>query len=560
MTLERHLTVPAPRRRRPGGDGRTAAVPTGPERPRAEVAGVDPGGGSSASGRPNGPADQQTPTPTLIGWVTRSAAAVRSASPRPAVSRAAGGDRSAALLERTWRWPLAACLAFRVASGVGPVAYVYAVFDRSIVLPVLCVALLLVVANVVMGARLLLRSVRGPLHRATVTRWIVADLVVAVLVNLWSALVIPGGIGEPYHDVFWFYLMGTVMLWTGRFGPLGGAVIAAGSVPLQLAMAAIDPGAAAHPPAIALIGRSSWLVVGLFASWLILVLVRSTVQVALDEGIRAGRHAEHVRTLRALHDTVLQTLEGIVLFGSNPAVPDTERLDRVISAARRQSADLRETLDELAAGASGATADCPAPPASRPGTTVDGAPGTGADLREELVTALAAPAADLARLGVRLDVDGATVSDVRLSPAMSEALRSSAHEALVNVVRHAQASRVTVRAAAAAGQVRVVVEDDGHGFDSRAAPGFGIQQSILGRLRDVGGDAEVRSAPHRGTRVTMWVPTEEARFRQSGRGQGGIRTQDPRRRIDPTSTGRGETPRPAPACLFGSSSRRTGAP
>lgn len=513
MTGERQLTVPSTRRRRPGGDGRTTAAPAGPERPRAEFTRVHPGGGASSSERPNGPADRQAPNPTIIGWVLRCAAAVRSASARPATSRATGkatgSDRLTALLERTWRWPLASCLAFRVASGVGPVAYAYAAFDWSVVFPVLCVALLLVAANLVMGALLLIRPTRGPLRRAAVTRWIFADLVVAVLVNLWSALVIPGAIGEPYHDVFWFYLMGTVMLWTGRFGPLGGVVVAAGSVPLQLAMAAVAPGAPVYPPAIALIGRSSWLAVGLFASWLILMLVRNTVQVALDEGIRAGRHAEQVRTLRALHDTVLQTLEGIVLFGSNPAVPDTERLARVISAARHQSADLRETLDELAAGASGTTTDYSALQPSKPRSTADGAAGTGMDLREELVTALAVPAEDLARLGVRVDVDSAKVADVRLSPARSEAVRSSAYEALVNVVRHAQASHVTVRAATAADQVRVVVEDDGHGFDPREAEGFGIQQSILGRLRDVGGDADVRSAPQRGTRVTMWVPADE---------------------------------------------------
>jgi signal transduction histidine kinase len=497
----------------------------------------------------------------------RCAAAVRSVSARPTPARATGSNRLAALLDRTWRWPIASCLAFRVASGIGPVAYVYASFDWSVVFPVLCVALLLVAANVVMGALLLLRPMSDPLRRVAVTRWIVADLVVAVAVNLWSALVLPGAITEPYHDVFWFYLMGTVMLWTGRFGPLGGAVIAAGSIPLQLGMVAVGPGAPTYPPAITLIGRSSWLAVGLFASWLILLLVRNTVQVALDEGIRAGRHAEQVRTLRALHDTVLQTLEGIVLFGGNPAVPETERLTRVVAAARRQSADLRETLDELAAGPPGTLTDYAALQPSKPRTTPDAAAGSGTDLQEELATALAAPAEDLARLGVRVDVDSAEVADVRLSPARSEAVRSSAHEALVNVVRHAQASHVTVRATTAADQVQVVVQDDGHGFDPREAGGFGIQQSILGRLRDVGGDADVHSVPHHGTRVTMWVPADErdprrpaSDGRRSGSREGTPAPPvDRRERESRISADGRETSPSADACHFGSSSQRTGA-
>jgi signal transduction histidine kinase len=58
------------------------------------------------------------------------------------------------------------------------------------------------------------------------------------------------------------------------------------------------------------------------------------------------------------------------------------------------------------------------------------------------------------------------------------------------------------------GGIAVVARDQGEGFDVRERPpGFGITQSILARLAEVGGHGTVDSQPGRGTRVTMWVPS-----------------------------------------------------
>jgi signal transduction histidine kinase len=57
--------------------------------------------------------------------------------------------------------------------------------------------------------------------------------------------------------------------------------------------------------------------------------------------------------------------------------------------------------------------------------------------------------------------------------------------------------------------VEVTVRDHGRGFDPEAERGgfdFGIEQSITGRMREVGGRAELWSAPGRGTRVMLWGP------------------------------------------------------
>lgn len=92
-----------------------------------------------------------------------------------------------------------------------------------------------------------------------------------------------------------------------------------------------------------------------------------------------------------------------------------------------------------------------------------------------------------------------------------EAVLAGLSEAMRNSVRHAgdHAERV-VGGELAADALWVGVADDGVGFD----PGhldssrFGIDVGLIGRMRAIGGDAEVRSAPGRGTVVRLsWSRT-----------------------------------------------------
>ena len=55
------------------------------------------------------------------------------------------------------------------------------------------------------------------------------------------------------------------------------------------------------------------------------------------------------------------------------------------------------------------------------------------------------------------------------------------------------------------GGVFCSVKDDGAGFADSAPSGFGISRSIVGRMQDVGGRAEVRSRPGHGTEVCLWL-------------------------------------------------------
>lgn len=82
-------------------------------------------------------------------------------------------------------------------------------------------------------------------------------------------------------------------------------------------------------------------------------------------------------------------------------------------------------------------------------------------------------------------------------------------EALSNAERHSGAGQVSVRISEKAGPgpcgwVEATISDDGVGFNPGAGSfGFGITESILRTMADVGGTAEVASASGRGTRVGL---------------------------------------------------------
>ena len=92
----------------------------------------------------------------------------------------------------------------------------------------------------------------------------------------------------------------------------------------------------------------------------------------------------------------------------------------------------------------------------------------------------------------------------------------SIQELLNNTVKHARASRVTVSLLNDDGEVSVLVEDDGVGFDAAsrsvypsAAGGFGLF-SIRERIGHLGGHMTIESEPGKGTRIRISVPGADA--------------------------------------------------
>jgi PAS domain S-box-containing protein len=105
-------------------------------------------------------------------------------------------------------------------------------------------------------------------------------------------------------------------------------------------------------------------------------------------------------------------------------------------------------------------------------------------------------------------------SGVELPTELATACYRVAQEALTNVVRHARARRVWLELQEGEEEVRLVIRDDGVGFDpkearQRAARGeslglLGIQE----RVELLGGRVTIESEPGHGTTIRVWFPVE----------------------------------------------------
>jgi PAS domain S-box-containing protein len=92
-------------------------------------------------------------------------------------------------------------------------------------------------------------------------------------------------------------------------------------------------------------------------------------------------------------------------------------------------------------------------------------------------------------------------------------LFQAAREVFMNVVKHADAKKVCVSMHRTGSNIRLVVQDDGVGFDVEkkmvtekpSGGGFGLF-NIRERLRSLGGAVNIESSPEHGTTVTISAP------------------------------------------------------
>jgi two-component system sensor histidine kinase UhpB len=116
--------------------------------------------------------------------------------------------------------------------------------------------------------------------------------------------------------------------------------------------------------------------------------------------------------------------------------------------------------------------------------------------------------------GITFDIDGSGLSD-RLAPHLETALFRIFQEAISNIVRHANASRVKIRISTDDSLLEASILDDGLGFDLNAVKANGVEERGLGilgmqeRATLVGGEVEIDSAPGRGTRMQVTIPLED---------------------------------------------------
>ena len=198
--------------------------------------------------------------------------------------------------------------------------------------------------------------------------------------------------------------------------------------------------------------------------------------------------AERNRLARELHDAVTQTLFSASLIADvlpriwerDPALGQA-KLAELRELTRGALAEMRTLLLEL-----------------RPATLTESS-------QEELLQQLAAAVIGRSRLQVRVTVAGEASRP--LSPDTQVALYRIAQEALNNVVKHAQATEVTMSLRYLPDCVELAVQDNGRGFDPAAASihslGLGIMRE---RAAKMNATLEVDSAPGQGSRI--WVRCE----------------------------------------------------
>lgn len=374
--------------------------------------------------------------------------------------------------ERSTSLLVIAILAFRVLFTAAPFAVLVHAEGGTPMVP-----LVLGMASITLSAIMLGYLARGAdLSASGFYPLLAADLVLSCSVGL-SASTLPPDSAVPFHEVLWFPFHGTVMLWTVLLGVAWGCASVAVGVGLFLAL--LTGQHVGEPGTLPLVlSHAVWLTLPLGIAVAASVLLRRIVRAVLVHGVRVGRSDEQVQITRTLHDTVLQTLESIAKFPAEDREAPNERLHQLRGVAARQAAELRQLLRMRSPSA-------PSPLASMLHALVPEFAGKG--LHVELV----------------LDDFG----DHDVEPVAQTAICEATREALANVVKHGGVRKAVVRARLTGAGLEVIIRDRGRGFEfDGRGPGFGIRESLVARMRDAGGDAEIWSMPSQGTRVRLTVP------------------------------------------------------
>jgi signal transduction histidine kinase/PAS domain-containing protein len=203
----------------------------------------------------------------------------------------------------------------------------------------------------------------------------------------------------------------------------------------------------------------------------------------------AGVLEERTRMAREIHDTVLQGFTGITL-----------QLQAVVRDLTREPERAKASVQRILAMADKTLVD------ARQAVWDMRAPALRAKSLAQALQDIARRAADGASPDVRFRLTG---TPRPLEPAVEMALFRIAQEAVANALKHATASTIDVELVYERRATRLVVRDDGRGFDpADASTARGAHWGLVGmreRADHIGAHVTVTSADRRGTEVTVVV-------------------------------------------------------
>ena len=211
----------------------------------------------------------------------------------------------------------------------------------------------------------------------------------------------------------------------------------------------------------------------------------------LSRHLQKVREEERLRIAREIHDELGQQLTGLKMdvawlmrktVQDDPVIKDKfdealSLVDKAVQSIRRISTELRPSvIDDL---------------------------GLNAALEWQVE-----------EIGRRMDVEieyKNSFNDSNINPDISIGIFRIMQESLTNIVKHAAAYKINIDISQAGNAIRLIVEDDGIGFDTNAKQDqltFGLI-GIKERTSMLQGECAIYSEPNTGTRIEVSIPLDK---------------------------------------------------
>ncbi len=206
-----------------------------------------------------------------------------------------------------------------------------------------------------------------------------------------------------------------------------------------------------------------------------------------------GRMAERSRIARTLHDTLLQSIQGLIIsFQSTaealpPGSPERQRIEHKLDIAEKLLEEGRDQIMDLRAAAS----------------------------PEELYVALRQLGRQLSATSACDFITQVSGKTMQLQLLVNEEVYAIGREALYNAARHAKASNIWLELRYTPQHFSLSVRDDGIGLapEIQRAGGCAGHWGLIGmreRAAGIGAQLSIAGAPGKGTEIAIVLPAKNA--------------------------------------------------